>query len=91
MNGVNGNKGGIVGIILQAGGVGLALVAMWMLWNIVGNHMTENTDAWNNNTAALTEFKGSIENLNNTIQATANEQVDAFDGLKNAILQLRIR
>lgn len=43
MEGQNG-KNSLISIIVQAGAVGLALVAMAMLWSIVTNHINYNSD-----------------------------------------------
>jgi len=71
------NKTGIIGIIIQAGAVGLALVSLWILYTLVSNHMSHNTEAINMNTQAIIELKGAINTLNsnNVAQATMMGQI----------------
>lgn len=46
-------NGNIIKIIIQAGGIGLALVAMWMYFETVNNHISHNADV-------LSKFEASI-------------------------------
>ena len=83
---INGNnKTGLIGVIIQAGAVGLALVSMWIVYNLVSNHMVHNTEATNNNTQVLMELKGAIETLNSNNVTQAAMMGD----IKNLIIQTR--
>lgn len=59
--------------IIQGGAVGIAVLLIILLYFILkwgakffGNHMNHNTEAWNNNTKALTSLKDSIDSNNKT-------------------------
>lgn len=60
----NNNKAGLIGIIVQAGAVGLALASLYVIWNLVTNHI-------NHNTEILSELKVTIQKLDETSREEA--------------------
>ena len=72
-------NGNLVKTLAQAGISGVCLALIFVIWNIVSNHI-------NDNTRALYELKGSIEKSNEI----SEEQASALDGLKDAIIQLKV-
>lgn len=79
------NKTGLIGVIVQAGAVGLALVSLWVLYTLVSNHMLHNTEAINLNTQAIIELRGAINTLNNNNVS----QAMMMGEIKNLILQIK--
>ena len=84
----NNNKWKIIqNILMNAGGIALGLIALWMFNNYVSNHASENTEAWNRNTEALIELKSSIE----IFTEASRTQAETFGTLKDFIIQLNKR
>ena len=82
-------KGGAVAIL----GILLALT-IWINYKTASNHIQHNTDAWNQNTQALTELKISIQQTNDIAETQVKAielQANAIDNMVNAILLLRGR
>lgn len=89
MNGTNNNTG--IAKLAKYGptGVAIALVIAIIIivnwaFNLFGNHI-------NSNTQVMSELKGSIENLNETVERTSGNQTEALGSLKDAIINLNIR
>ena len=51
----------ILPILIQGGAVGLAVVTLWILYKLVGNHMNHATDATNQLTVAITKLITYLE------------------------------
>lgn len=74
-------------ILIQSGMAGIAILALIMYYLTVSNHI-------NSNTAALLELKASIQQTNKVSEAQVEvlrSQAKAIEGVKDAILQLRIK
>ncbi len=54
---MNGNTPTIVKILSQAGLAGIALAALWIVWNLASSHITHNTEV-------LIELKNEVRNSN---------------------------
>lgn len=58
----------LVQVLIQGGAVGIALVALWVIYKLVSNHdehlqkvVERNSDAWIDNTKALTKLVSTLE------------------------------
>lgn len=58
----------LVQVLVQGGALGIALLALWIIWNLMSNHMDHNTEALHelsknitSNTAVLHSLKDAID------------------------------
>jgi len=65
MTEVNGN-GKIIKVITQTGAIGISVAILWVLWNIVGNHIDHNTKALQEVNVVQVQVLGAVENLNDS-------------------------
>lgn len=85
-NGTHTN-GNLLKILIQGGLAGIAILALIMFYSVVSNHISHNTEV-------LIELKTSIDRTNSINEAQVESmkfQANAFEGLKDAILGLRLR
>jgi len=68
------NKIGIVGMIIQGGAVGVALFSLWILWSLVSDHLSYNTEV-------MIELKSVISENNRVM----TDQSDIMDDLEKTI------
>jgi len=77
---INNNKKNIIGIIVQAGAVGIALIAIYFLYDLASNHINDNTkilikleSAINKSTEVDQEQIRVLGDLERTIQINLNK------------------
>lgn len=49
--------------IIQGGAVGLAALAMWIVWKLSSNHIDHNTEVLTKNTEVVDSLKDAIREL----------------------------
>lgn len=54
----------IVKIVAQAGLAGVAVFTLYILWNLMGNHLSHNTQALQEVSKSLESVSGSIQEMN---------------------------
>ena len=81
INNRNGKWKAAGSVLINAGGIAIGILSLWIIWNIFGlisNHMNENT-------AALIKLESSVNRSNEVNK----EQMEILRDLKSVILQLR--
>lgn len=82
---LNNKNSNFLKILIQGGLASVAIIALIMFYQVVSNHIGDNT-------AALMELKGSITDSNridqDQVEAT-DDLVEVIDDLKDVILQIR--
>jgi hypothetical protein len=68
------SKTSLIGVIVQAGAVGLAALSIYCLYNFATTYVSEGTKVWRENTAVMTELKEAI-----------NSNTDVTDRLERSL------
>ena len=58
------NKKTLLSILVQGGMASIALASLWIVWNIVTNHLSDNT-------AVLTKLQASVEQNNKIMEGNS--------------------
>lgn len=78
MTEANNNRKNIIGVIVQAGAVGIALIAVYFLYDLASNHI-------NDNTRVLMRLESAI----NQSTEVDKEQIRVLDDLERTINNIK--